>query len=181
MHRVKSGSWKNAGFAFLQQNKWVGVGGDWHSDDYFRILMPTRGGGNAGSSPLHYVDRKMRVFLPSLDVSYGSSPAGTFGQLASKSFLPLWKETLSEWSGTTQPGKLKQYSWRNWRTIEHQIVWSWIWGLREYRGGRSTSLGSGGGGVSRSFHRKCRLGLGCEEWKQFFKSKRGKKRVCHTQ
>lgn len=60
--------------------------GDWHSDDYFRILMPTRGGGNAGSSPLHYVDRKMRVFLPSLDVSYGSSPAGTFGQPASKVF-----------------------------------------------------------------------------------------------
>lgn len=84
--------------------------GDWHSDDYFRILMPTRGGGNAGSSPLHYVDRKIRVFLPSLDVSYGSSLAGTFGQLASKSFIPLWKETLTEWSGTTQPGKLKQYS-----------------------------------------------------------------------
>ena len=52
MHGVKSGSWKNAGFAFFQQNKLVGVEGDWHSDDFFRILMPTRGGGSAGRSPL---------------------------------------------------------------------------------------------------------------------------------
>ena len=118
----------------------------------------------------------MRMFLPSLDVSYGSSPTGTFDQPASKSFIPLWKETLSKWSGTTQPGKLKQYSWSNWRTIEHQIVWSWIWGLKEYGGGRSMSLGNGGGGVSRSFHRECRLGLDCEEWKPFFKSKGKKKR-----
>ena len=140
--------------------------------------MPTRGGGSAGRSPLHYVDRKMRVLLPSLDVSYGSSPTGTFDQPASKSFIPLWKETLSKWSGTTQPGKLKQYSCSNWRTIEHQIVWSWIRGLKEYGGGRSMSLGNGGGGVSRSFHRECRLGLDCEEWKQFFLSKREKKRGC---
>lgn len=45
----------------------------------------------------------------------------------------------------------------------------------------SVSLRGWGGGMLRGFYGECGLGLGCEEWKQFFKGKREKERVSHLQ
>lgn len=162
MHWVRAGLWKNAGFAFFQQNEWVGVVGDWHSDDSFRTLMPTSGSGNGSWSPLYYVHRKGKVPPLSLDNFYGSSPTGTLDQPTSNSFAPLWKKTVS--SPQWEPSQRNQSN-------SHEVIRGQLSTRlcdREYKGHRSTEEGGqwarevGVMGCQEAFMEN----VGCGEWKK---------------